>query len=538
MQSYARGLEAELLECTIHDRFLETVRRNPDGEALIVVDQGVRLTWAGLAAEVERTARGLAGLGFGAGSRVGIWATNCAEWILLQLAASRAGVILVNINPAYRAHELEYVLRKSRIEAIFLRESDERSCYREILERAMYGRNLPLRDTIYIGEGSWDRFIEGGREIAPLDASPHDVANIQYTSGTTGSPKGVLLSHSNVVNNGRFIGMWLKATARDRICVPVPLYHCFGCVIGAMVSINTGAAMVLPAARFHALPTMQTVERERCTLLYGVPTMFIAQLNHADFAKFDFSSLRGGIMAGAPCPVEIMKRVLTEMHCPEITIVYGQTESSPVITGATADDTLEHRTRTVGCTFPATEIKLVDRETGETVERGAIGEICARGYPVMRGYDDDPAATREAIDADGWLHTGDLAVMLEDGYLHLTGRAKDVIIRGGENVYPKEVESFLYEHPKVASAEVVGVPDMKFGEAVAAWIILRPGEEASEDEIRAFCERGIAHFKVPKYIRFVDSFPTTVTGKTQKYVIREREIEMRGLEEAARLVTA
>ena len=364
MHSYARGREAELLECTIHDRFLETMRRNPDGEALIVADQGVRLTWAELATEVERTARGLAGLGFGAGSRAGIWATNCAEWILLQLAAARAGVTLVNINPAYRAHELEYVLRKSRIEAIFLRESDERSCYREILERAMGGRDLPLKHSIYIGEGSWDRFIDGGSEIARVEASPQDVANIQYTSGTTGSPKGVLLSHRNVVNNGRFIGMWLGVTGRDRISIPVPLYHCFGCVIGVMVAINSGAAMVLPGARFHALPTMETVEREHCTLLYGVPTMFIAQLNHADFSKFDFSSLRGGIMAGAPCPVEIMKRVLTEMHCPEITIVYGQTESSPVITGATADDTLEHRTRTVGCAFPGTEVKLTHRETG------------------------------------------------------------------------------------------------------------------------------------------------------------------------------
>ena len=538
MQSYVRGLEAPLREQTIHGTFMDTVSRYPDQDALIARQENVRLTYARLAEKVESTARGLAGLGFRPGSRVGIWAPNCAEWIYLQFAAARAGMVLVNINPAYRAHELAYVLRKSNIEAIFLQDRDERSAYREILANAIHGQDLPLKHTVYIGTESWDRFVDAGCDVPAVEATPWDVANIQYTSGTTGSPKGVLLTHRNVVNNGLFIGRWIEATSRDRICIPVPLYHCFGCVIGVMVAINYGTAMVLPGARFHALPTMQAVEAERCTLLYGVPTMFIAQLNHPDFAKYDFSSLHGGIMAGAPCPVEIMKRVMTEMHCPQLTIVYGQTESSPVISGSTAVDTLEHRAWTVGCAFPNTEVKLVHRENGATVERGEIGEICTRGYLVMRGYDDDPVATREVLDEEGWLHTGDLAVMHEDGYLHLTGRAKDVIIRGGENVYPKEVEGFLHEHPKVANVEVVGVPDMKLGEAVAAWIILRPGETADEQEIRSFCERNIAHFKVPQYIRFVDSFPTTVTGKTQKYIIREREIQLRGLEEAARLVTA
>ena len=348
----------------------------------------------------------------------------------------------------------------------------------------------------------------------------------------------MLLTHRNVVNNGQCLAALLGATERDRICVPVPLYHCFGCVIGAMVSINSGAAMVYPGARFHALPTMQAIHEERCTLVYGVPTMFIAQLNHAEFANFDFSSLRGGIMAGAPCPVEIMKRVIREMNCGQLTIVYGQTESSPVITGSTADDTLDHRCNTVGCVFPNTEIKLIGRELHATVPRGEVGEICARGYAIMKGYDDDPVATAEAVDGEGWLHTGDLAVMLPDGYFHLTGRKKDMIIRGGENVYPKEIESFIHQHPKVANVEVVGVPDMKLGEAVAAWIIPRPGCELTEQEIRDFCQGSIAHFKIPHYIRFVDSFPTTVTGKTQKYIIRQQEIEFRGLREAAQLVTA
>jgi fatty-acyl-CoA synthase len=538
MDSYTRGPDAALSEQTIHETLASTARRFPDRDALIVRHEGVRYTWSQLAGEVERTARGIAGLGLSPGDRIGVWATNCAEWLLLQYGASRAGVILVNINPAYRSHELEYVLRKSHIRTIFLREADDRANYREILAHAMRGQDLPLAHTVFIGSDSWVQFLESGVPISEFPISAHEVANIQYTSGTTGSPKGVLLTHRNVVNNGRFIGEWLSVNDSDRICIPVPLYHCFGCVIGSMVAINTGAAMVLPGDRFHALPTMEAVQEERCTLLYGVPTMFIGQLNHPDFSRFDFTSLRGGVMAGAPCPVEIMKRVMREMHCPGLTIVYGQTESAPVITGSTVDDSLDHRAFTVGCAFPGTEVKVVNRETGATVPRGEVGEVCTRGYLVMKGYDADPDATREAIDDDGWLHTGDLAVMRDDGYLHLTGRAKDVIIRGGENVYPKEVENFLHEHPAVANVEVVGVPDVRLGEAVAAWIILKPGLAATAEEIRAFCEGEIAHFKIPHHVRFVESFPTTVTGKTQKFLIRQREIELLGLDEAARVVTA
>ena len=528
MLSYRRGPEAALLEQTLAETLAETVRKCPDRDALIVRHQGLRYTWSKLAAAVEQTARGLAGI-VQPGERIGIWAPNCAEWILLQYAASRAGVVLVNINPAYRAHELEDVLRRSRIKALFLMESDERAAYREILEHATHGKDFRLDHRIWIGTESWQQFLDAGRDIPRFEASTHDVANIQYTSGTTGSPKGVLLTHRNIVNNGLFIGQWLHISERDRICIPVPLYHCFGCVIGSMVSLTSGAAMIFPSERFHALPAMEAIAGERCTLIYGVPTMFIAQLNHPEFRSYDYSSLRGGIMAGAPCPVEIMKRVMKEMHCAEITIVYGQTESSPVITGSKVDDSVERRVSTVGCVFPNTDVKLAHRNTGDTVPIGDEGEICTRGYLVMKGYDNDPEATREVLDEEGWLHTGDIAVMREDGYIHLTGRAKDVIIRGGENVYPKEVEDFLHTHPAVADVEVVGIPDAKLGEVVVAWIKLRPGATATEEEIREFCRGEIANFKVPQYIRFTDTFPRTVTGKTQKYLIREREIELRGL---------
>jgi fatty-acyl-CoA synthase len=538
MLSYSRGPEAGLLQQTIHEVFAATAQRFADRDALIVRHQNLRYTYSDLASEVERTARALAGLGLSPGDRIGIWATNCAEWVILHLASARAGLVLVNINPAYRSHELQYAIRKSGIKALFLHETDERSSYRKILAQSTVGGGLALEHTIYFGTEDWLCFLRGGREIAPVEAQPGDVANLQYTSGTTGSPKGVLLSHTNVVNNGRFIGQWLKVTENDRICIPVPLYHCFGCVIGTMVAINNGAAMVLPWDRFQALPTMQAIESERCTLIYGVPAMFIAQLNHPDFGMFDFSSLRGGVMAGAPCPIEIMKRVINEMHCREMTIVYGQTESSPVITGSLVDDTVERRVSTVGCAFPETEVKLVDRQTGETVELGQEGELCTRGYLVMQGYDGDPAATAQVIDTEGWLHTGDLGVMRGDYYIHLTGRARDVIIRGGENIYPKEVEDFLYTNPKVAHVEVVGVPDTALGEVVCAWIKLKPGADATEEEIRKFCRTGIAYFKTPAYIRFVESFPTTLNGKTQKYLIRREEIELRGLHQADSVATA
>lgn len=537
-QSYVRGRQTGLLEQSIDTTFARAVNAYPEREALVSVHQNLRFTYAELDRQVERTARGFAGLGLAPGGRIGIWATNCAEWVMLQLAAARAGILLVNINPAYRIHELEYALVRSRIQAIFLKERDERSNYREILDEAARRGGVALEHRIFIDTGSWGRFLDGGRDFEKPAVTPDDVANLQYTSGTTGFPKGVMLTHRGLVNNGLFIGKVLKVTEQDRICVPVPLYHCFGCVIGTMVAINVGAAMILPNDRFHALPTMQALERERCTLVYGVPTMFIAQINHAEFPSFDFSSLRGGIMSGAPCPVEIMKRVMTEMHCPEITIVYGQTESSPVITGSMVDDSMERRVSTVGFPLHETEVKLVNSRTGETVPVGTRGEICTRGYLVMKGYDGDEAATREVVDQDGWLHTGDLAILREDGYIHLTGRVRDVIIRGGENVYPKEVEEFLYSNSKVAAVEVVGLPDLKLGEAVLAWIRLKPGATATEEEIREFCRGEISHFKIPQYVRFVDEFPATANGKTQKYLIRQREIELRDLSRAAEMETA
>ena len=528
-----------MLEQSIHTTFTRTVNAYPEREALVSVHQNLRYTYGELHAAVERTARGFGGLGLGPGDRIGIWATNCAEWVMLQLAAARAGILLVNINPAYRIHELAYVLVKSRIRAIFLKERDERSEYREILDEAARRGGVALDHRIYLDKpGSWSGFLEGGCEYPQVDVAPDDVANLQYTSGTTGSPKGVLLTHRGLVNNGLFIGKVLKVTEQDRICVPVPLYHCFGCVIGTMVAINVGAAMILPNDRFHALPTMQALERERCTLVYGVPTMFIGELEHPEFSRIEFSSLRTGVMAGAPCPIEVMKRVGSEMHCAGMTICYGQTESSPVITGSMVDDSMERRVATVGFPLHETEVKLVDPKTGETVPVGERGELYTRGYLVMKGYDADEAATRRAVDEDGWLHTGDLAILREDGYIHLTGRVRDVIIRGGENVYPKEVEEFLYRHPKVAAVEVVGLPDLKLGEAVMAWIRLKPGVTATEEEIREFCRGEISHFKIPQYVRFVDEFPATANGKTQKYLIRQKEIELRGLEKAAEVVTA
>jgi fatty-acyl-CoA synthase len=542
MESYARGPEMPLETRTTHQVLADTAARFPDREALVVSHQNIRLTWRDLAREVERTAQGLIGLGLEPGDRVGVWATNCAEWIYLQLGCARAGLVQVNVNPAYRAHELRYVLKKSGMKALALRAQDSRSNYREILEDARSGEDLALQHIIYLGEQSWDRMIARGVEAGadPIGDGPtdcHDVVNIQYTSGTTGSPKGVLLTHHNLLNNGRIVGDNLRTTEHDRICVPVPMYHCFGCVGGALVSINTGAAMILPAPSFDPLATMQAIHEFRATIIYGVPTMFIAQLQHAEFPRFDFSSLRTGIMAGAPCPIEIMKRVVEDMHCPQMTIIYGQTESSPTITAASVDDSLERRVSTVGAACPATEVKIAGPD-GATVPIGEQGELCTRGYLVMKGYDKESEATARAIDKDGWLHTGDLATMRPDGYFRITGRLKDMIIRGGENIYPREVEEFLYTHPKIADVQVVGLPDEKLGEAVAAWIRLKTGENATEDEIREFCRGKIAHFKIPQYIRFVDAFPMTVTGKIQKFLIRQAEIKERHLERAAEIQTA
>jgi len=536
--SYVRGAAVPLLEKTISQAVSDTAARFPDREALVVCHQNVRLTWRELDREVTRTARGLAGLGLRPGDRAGIWASNCVEWILLQHAASRAGVVLVNVNPAYRSHELRYVLKKSHIRALFLWEKDARANYREILAESRNGDTLPLEHVIWLGDASWDEMIARGADLPAHAGSPDDVANIQYTSGTTGLPKGVLLTHRGLLNNGMAIGLMLKAEETDRICAPVPLYHCFGSVIGSMVSVVYGATLILPSAQFDPVATLQAVAREKATALYGVPTMYVAELEHPQFDTFDLSSLRKGIMSGAPCPVKLMKRVAERMHVDRLVIPYGQTEASPVITMSSVEDSLEARVSSVGRALANTEVQIVDPATKQRLPVGQQGELCTRGYLVMKGYDADRDATAEVIDSEGWLHTGDLAVLRPDGYFSFKGRAKDTIIRGGENIYPREVEDFLHTHPKVADVYVVGLPDAKLGETVLAWVQLKTGEEATVEEIRAFCRGTIAYFKVPQYVRFVDSFPQTVTKKVQKYLIREQEIRERGLEELARQVTA
>jgi fatty-acyl-CoA synthase len=535
--SHSRGADVPLIEKTISQLLTRTARRFPGREALIVCHQGVRLTWSELDREATRTARGLAGLGLKAGDRAGIWASNYLEWLLLFYGAARAGVVLVTVNPAYRSHELRYVLKKSHIKALFLKEKDARANYREILADSRDGDGLPLEHVVWIGDGSWDRMMEAGADF-DWSGAPGDVANIQYTSGTTGSPKGAMLTHRNLVNNGMAIGLALKATEEDRICAPVPLYHCFGSVIGALVCCVNGAALILPSPQFEALATLEAVERERATTLYGVPTMYVAELEHPEFGRFDLRSLRKGVMSGAPCPIELMKRVGERMHVERMTIPYGQTESSPVITMASVDDPFERRVMTVGAALANTEVRIVDPKTRETLPLGEQGELATRGYLVMKGYDGDPKATAKVIDGEGWLYTGDLAVMHPDGYVSFKGRAKDTIIRGGENIYPREVEDFLHTHPKIADVHVVGLPDAKLGETVLAWIQLKTGEEATLEEIQAFCRGKIAYFKIPQYVRFVDGFPMTVSKKVQKFLMREQEIRERGLEEIARRATA
>jgi fatty-acyl-CoA synthase len=536
--SYAQGPKLPLLDDTVYGAFARTAARQPDADALIVPFQDIRHSFRALTREVERVTGALGTLGLTPGDRVGIWARNCAEWIYLQLAAARAGLVLVNVNPAYRAAELAYVLRKSGLCALFLHERDQRSDYRVILAEAMApDPQLPLRHVVYLGTPSWQSFVSASRPPRDPKLSADDVVNMQYTSGTTGSPKGVLLTHRNIVNNGHYSTQALHVVPGDRVIVPVPLYHCFGCVVGVMPMVTAGAVLVLPAPSFDPEATLTAIERFRGTVILGVPTMFIAQLEHASFGRRDFSSLRTGIMGGAPCPLEIMKRVVTDMHCTQMTVAYGQTESSPVITGSGALASPEARTASIGTPLPNTEVKLVDA-AGATVPIGEQGELCTRGYLVMRGYDGEPEATRRAVDADGWLHTGDLATMQPDATLRITGRVKDLIIRGGENVYPREVEDFLYGNPKIGEVQVVGVPHAQLGETVAAWVRLKPGESACEEELREYCRGKIAHFKVPQYFRLVEEFPTTVTGKVQKFRIREIEMQLRGLDTLAGIDTA
>jgi len=533
MLSYARGPDAPISEKTIGQTFAEAVAAYPNREALVVPHQNVRLTYREFYDLTERTARGLCGLGLHPGDRAGVWATNCLEWVLLQFACAMAGVVLVNVNPAYRSVDLGYVLRKSRMRALFLNERDARADYRGILEETRRGQELALEYVVFFGQESWDRMLAGGTAVAS-EPNPEDVANIQYTSGTTGSPKGVLLTHRNLVNNAWVIDEWMGVEPHSRVCVPLPLYHCAGCVGGSLCSLTRGATLILPSPQFDARAALQAIHSERGTLLGGVPTMLIAMLEHPDFESFDLSSLRLVWMGGAPCPVELMRRVMARTRVPRAMVIYGQTEASPLVTMPHPEDSVEQCISTIGCVPPNSEVKIVSTDTGETTPMGTQGELCTRGYHVMKGYDGEPEATARTIDLEGWLHTGDLAVMDASQRFHITGRAKEMIIRGGENLFPAEIEAFLATHPKIVDVCVVGIPDQKLGEALLAWIRLRAGESACEEEIREFCSGRIAHFKTPQHIRFVEAFPMTVSGKIQRFRIREQEIEERGLQELAK----
>ena len=531
--SYARGPDRPLLEQTIDQVVRDTAERFPDREAAISRHQNRRLTWQEFHAEAECVARGLAGLGLRTRDRVGIWAGNCIEWLLLQVACSRANLVLVNVNPAYRSHDLSYVLRKSQMRALFLRENDARANYSEILEQTC----VRPEHVVYLDHLSWDDMLSHGRDVTNTPARCGDVINIQYTSGTTGSPKGVLLTHHNLVNNARLFVERIRLGEHDRYLLCLPLYHSAGCGLGAVSCYLSGAAIIMGSAQFDVLSVMEAIGQERVTVAGVVPTMLVAQLDHPEFSRFDFSSIRLLWCGGAPVPVTLMNRAGEQMGIRDLAVGYGQTESSPVITLSAKDDPEELRVGTIGCVMPNTEIKVIS-PCGEIVPVGEQGEICTRGYLVMQGYDQEPEATARAIDSEGWLRTGDLGMMRPDGYFHITGRVKEMIIRGGENIYPREIENFLITHPKISDVQVVGLPDAKLGEVVLAWIRVKPSESATEAEIREFCQGRIAHFKIPEFIRFVTEFPMTVTGKVQKYMIREVEIRERGLEEIARLRTA
>ena len=552
-RSYDCGTaDSRLTGDTIGQALAAVVTRQPDREALVVRHEDVRLSYAELAREVERVALGLLGLGIEKGDRVGIWSPTCSQWPFVQLATARVGAILVNVNPAYRPNELAYALRHSGVRLLVTAQSFKTSDY-----LAMIGEvrdTLPaLERAVTIGTERagapddllWDELVAAGADVdaaalqtreSALDAD--DAINIQYTSGTTGNPKGATLTHHNILNNARSISETLGYTPDDRVCIPVPMYHCFGMGIGNLGCITAGATMVFPAASFEPLSTLEAIEAERCTSIYGVPTMFIAELEHPRFPEFDLSSLRTGIMAGAPCPVEVMKRVIADMHAREVCVAYGMTETAPVSFLTRPNDDVERRVSTVGTVFPHVEAKVIDPATGLVTPVGVPGEVCTRGYRVMLGYWNDPDATAEAVDAAGWMHTGDLGVMDAAGYLNIVGRSKDMVIRGGENLYPREIEEVLFEHPAVASAQVIGVPDERMGEELMAWIVLRERADATDDEIRDFCRERVAHFKVPRYVKFVDEFPLTVTGKVQKFRMREIAIQELGLGDAAAIKTA
>ncbi len=527
-----------MLDRTIGEQLEHVARRWPDGLAVVSRHQSKRLTWSQLLDAADRLAHGLAKLGVEPQDRVGVWAMNCWEWLAVHMACARAGAILVNINPSSRAHELTYILNRSRMKMLFLRERDEKTDYAGLLAEVRGGGTFALQHAVCFGTAAWDGLLAETPRASSAPIALDDPTNIQYTSGTTGSPKGVLLTHRNIMENGYLIARVLRYTEQDRICLAVPFAHCFGNVIGTMAAVASGCGLILPNAVFDPKAVLAAVEAERATAIYGVPTMFIAELRHPEFKKFDLGSLRTGVMAGAPCPVEVMKQVASDMHCREMVIAYGLTETAPVLTMSEVDDDMEHRVSTVGQAMPCTELKVVDVETRQTVERGVQGEICARGYMLMQGYDGEPEATARVIDSDGWFRTADLGVMREDGYLNITGRAKDMIIRGGENIYPREIEEFLYTHPQIAEVQVTGLPNERYGESVLAWIRLKPGETATAEGIRQFCDGEIAKFKIPESIRFVESFPTTLSGKIQKFRMREIEIAEQGLEEVARRGTA
>jgi fatty-acyl-CoA synthase len=535
LPSYASGSSAKpLLGETIGANLSRTVAAFGQRDAIVEHSTGRRLTYAELDTAVNDLARGLLAHDVETGDRVGIWAPNCIDWFLLQYATARIGAILVNINPAYRSHELSFVLKQAGISMLFAAVEHKGSDYRAMITDA--APECPaLREVVYLGEPSWTQLVQAGEQVslaaleqiaATLDFD--DPVNIQYTSGTTGFPKGATLTHHNLLNNGYFVGEGCGYTELDRICVPVPFYHCFGMVMGNLAATSHGACIVIPSPGFDPAASLQAVADERCTSLYGVPTMFIAELALPNFADFDLSSLRTGIMAGSPCPAEVMKRVINEMGMTEVTICYGMTETSPVSTQTRADDSLDRRTGTVGQVHPHVEVKVIDPLTGAVLPRGATGELCTRAYSVMRGYWEQPDKTVEVL-VNGWMHTGDLAVMDDAGYLNIVGRSKDLVIRGGENVYPREVEEFLYSHPDIEDVQVVGVPDEKYGEQLLAAVKLRPGATISADDVRAFCKNRLAHYKVPHYVQFVESYPMTVTGKIQKYKIRDEAVASLGL---------
>ncbi len=543
MLSYAHGAcEEPLLGEAISRNLERTIERVPDADALVSVHQGLRYSYRSFGEAVDRLAGGMLAAGLERGDRVGVWAPNRAEWALVQFATAKLGVILVNINPAYRTSELEYALGQSGCRMLFASQECKGSDFHAMVAEVR-PRLASLERAVFFETPEWEELADGG-------GSPNDVRvladqldfddpiNIQYTSGTTGFPKGATLTHHNLLNNAHFIAQLLRYTESDRVCVPVPLYHCFGMVLGNLACTTRGACIVYPAETFEPQATLQACQDERCTSLYGVPTMFIAELGHPGFDEFELRSLRTGIMAGSPCPIEVMRRVGSEMGIEQISIAFGQTETSPVSTFVRVDDTLEHRCETVGQVMPHTEIKITDPQTAQIVPRGEAGEFCARGYLVMRGYWNDPERTAEAIDAGGWMHSGDLATMDEAGYVRVVGRIKDMVIRGGENVYPREIEEFLYTHPEIADVQVIGVPDERYGEELMAWVVLRKGAALGEEEVKDFCRGRIAHFKVPRYVKFTDSFPMTVTGKVQKFKMREMAIEELGLQQAEAIATA